>query len=151
MLGPLSNSAVDNLLAESDVFVLTSDFEGLPLSLLEAMAAGCVPVVYDIKSGVRDAIENGANGFLVPHGDVIALARIIADLDANRMRLSSLAQNCVRTHEERFSSKQMAASYKSLFRELMTGMPGGARRDGKIRLPRDLQLHYRLMRRLALK
>src|SRR5699024_1084538 len=48
--------------------------EGLPLSLMESMGAGCVPIVYDITYGPRDLIEQGANGFITPRGDIDALA-----------------------------------------------------------------------------
>ena len=150
MTGRIPEDELQRVLARCHAFLLVSDFEGLPSSILEAMSIGCVPAVYDIQSGVRDAIEDGANGFLVPHGDVSAMARIIAELDANRTLLSSLAQACVRTHEERFSLRRMAASYESLFRELMTGKPRGARRDGKIRPPRDLKARYRLLRKIGL-
>lgn len=62
--------------------LLTSTSEGLPLVLAESMAAGCLPIAYDIRYGPADIIRDGVDGFLIPAGDVEALARRIADLQA---------------------------------------------------------------------
>lgn len=55
--------------------ILTGKFEGLPLVLVESQAAGCVPIAYDVRYGPADIITDGVNGFLVPPGDVEALAQ----------------------------------------------------------------------------
>lgn len=60
--------------------LLTSEYEGQPLVLLESMAAGCVPISYNIKYGPADIITDGVDGFLVPDGDVDAMARRINDI-----------------------------------------------------------------------
>jgi glycosyltransferase involved in cell wall biosynthesis len=65
---------VDRLLASTKVFVLTSRWEGLSIAMLEAMAAGAVPVVADVGD-LRDAIRPGVNGFVVPEGDIGAYAQ----------------------------------------------------------------------------
>lgn len=57
---------IREILARSDVFVLPSRFEGLSVSMLEAMAEGCVPVVTRVASGAAEVIEDGTNGVLVP-------------------------------------------------------------------------------------
>ena len=65
--------------AQASFTMLTSRFEGQSLSLLEAMAAGCIPIAYDIKYGTSDIITDGVNGFLVPSGDVEALSEKIVE------------------------------------------------------------------------
>lgn len=59
-----SPQEVARLLDEHDAFVLGSRYEGLSVSMLEAMAAGCVPIVTRIESGAAQAIEHGVNGLL---------------------------------------------------------------------------------------
>lgn len=71
--GWVNGEAKDALLAAADVLVLPSYFEGLPICILEAMAAG-VPVVSTAVGGIPEALENGTCGALVSPGDVEALA-----------------------------------------------------------------------------
>ncbi|MCU1443613.1 MAG: hypothetical protein JWQ59_1763 [Cryobacterium sp.] len=67
-------------LATASFLLLTSRSEGSPLVLAESMAAGCIPIAYDIPYGPADLIEHGRNGFLVPAGDVNALTEAILAL-----------------------------------------------------------------------
>ncbi|GAA1769527.1 hypothetical protein GCM10009747_33340 [Agromyces humatus] len=67
-------------LATASFLLLTSRSEGSPLVLVEAMAAGCLPIAYDVRYGPSDLIRNGRNGYLVPAGDVDALAAAIVRL-----------------------------------------------------------------------
>ncbi len=80
-------SDVPRLLAESDVFVLSSRSEGMPISVLEAMAAG-LPVVASAVGGVREQVVQGETGYLVPPDDPQALAgalrRLLADPELRR-------------------------------------------------------------------
>ena len=81
------------LLAASDVFVLTSLWEGLPRALVEAMKSGVPPVCY-ATDGVKDLVRSGENGILVPQRDAAALAQRVRDLlddDALRRRLGAAA------------------------------------------------------------
>jgi poly(glycerol-phosphate) alpha-glucosyltransferase len=64
-------------LSESSFLLLSSRSEGFPLVLVEAMAAGCLPIAYDIAYGPADIIRNGVNGLLVTPGDVQGLADAI--------------------------------------------------------------------------
>ncbi len=84
---------VAELLAASDVFVLTSLWEGLPRALVEAMKSGVPPVCY-ATDGVKDLVRSGENGILVPQRDAAALAQRVRDLlddDALRRRLGAAA------------------------------------------------------------
>lgn len=67
---------VDDALAASDVFVLSSLWEGMPIALLEAMAAGCATVSTDV-GGVGQVLQDAVTGLLVPPGDPPALAAAI--------------------------------------------------------------------------
>jgi glycosyltransferase involved in cell wall biosynthesis len=83
-LGYQSQQQVRDLLQQTDVFVLASFAEGVPVVLMEAMAAG-VPVVATQIAGIPELVEDGASGFLVPPADPHALAdrveRLLADAD----------------------------------------------------------------------
>ncbi|CAH0136642.1 MULTISPECIES: glycosyltransferase [unclassified Microbacterium] len=74
------DDAARSAFATADFMLLTSKAEGLPLALVEGMAAGCVPIAYDIPYGPADVIAHGSNGFLVPPGDVDGLAQRIVEL-----------------------------------------------------------------------
>lgn len=66
-----------NFFARAEVFALSSTVEGLPNVLVEAMIAGCTPVATDCPTGPREVLDGGRFGYLVPVGDVAALAAAI--------------------------------------------------------------------------
>lgn len=72
---PGHSKDIHNIMATSAAFVLSSNFEGLSNSMLEALAIGVPTICTDCPpGGAREYITDGANGFLVPVGDVLALA-----------------------------------------------------------------------------
>jgi glycosyltransferase involved in cell wall biosynthesis len=88
------------LYAAVDVFVMTSRWEGFPVVLLEAMAAGR-PVVSTHVGGIAEAVEHGTSGFLTAPGDdgamATALARLVAD-EGLRLRLGAAARAAVQPY-----------------------------------------------------
>jgi len=108
---------VARILAAADVFVLSSIREGLPVSLLEAMAAGKAVVATE-AGGIPDAVNNEENGILVPVNEAEALARalqrVLAD-EALRERLASRARKDV---AERFSAEATARMVGDIYVEL---------------------------------
>lgn len=76
--------------------LMTSAYEGQPLVLVEAMAAGCIPISYDLKYGPSDIITHGVDGFLVADGDHNELAATIdllanmSERDKTRMRKAAV-------------------------------------------------------------
>jgi GalNAc-alpha-(1->4)-GalNAc-alpha-(1->3)-diNAcBac-PP-undecaprenol alpha-1,4-N-acetyl-D-galactosaminyltransferase len=79
-----------SVLAQADVFVMSSRFEGFPMALVEAFCAG-VPVVAFDAPGVRDLVIDNQNGLLVPQGDSQALAEAILGILADRPLRARLA------------------------------------------------------------
>lgn len=77
---------VPQILQESDIVTLTSKREGLPKSIMEAMAAGKPVVATDVR-GNRDLVEQGTTGFLVKLGDVEGLATALEELVSNRYEI----------------------------------------------------------------
>lgn len=76
--------------AKSDISVFTSYYEGFHLSLIEAMSAGAVPVVFPYKYGPKDIIENGVTGIITEEKDIDELAHNIVSLLNNREKLSKM-------------------------------------------------------------
>ena len=105
--------AVD-LVAAADVFVLSSDREGLPVALLEAMAVGC-PVVATAVGGVPGVVEDGESGLLVPPGDAPALAAAIERLLDDPQLRSLLAENARDKVAREFSERAMVEGYEAAY------------------------------------
>lgn len=108
-----------------DVFALTSQSEGLPISLLEAWAAG-LPVVCTSVGGIPDVVAEGVNGLLVPNDDGPDLGRALSrilDEPTLAVRLGSAGRQTV---QERFSLDTMAEAYEQRYRALISGYRGKA-------------------------
>jgi glycosyltransferase involved in cell wall biosynthesis len=105
--GTVAYSQVPALLQNQDVFLLASVAEGLPMSLLEAMAGGVVPVISDLESGVRDVVDPG-NGILVPVDDVDGYARAIIHLHKHRDELAAKSAAAHARVKADFSVQAMA-------------------------------------------
>ena len=95
----------DDMLARATVFVLPSHAEALPVSLLEAMAAGC-PVIASAVGGIPDVISEGFNGLLVPPGDPQALARAIGSLLADPALAFAMGRAARATIASRFTAER---------------------------------------------
>lgn len=79
------------LMASSEIFVLTSRWEGLPMSLLEAMNVGCCCVAFDVETGPSDIIKDGINGILVDNQNVDDLAEKLSMVMSNETFRHNLA------------------------------------------------------------
>jgi len=107
-------SDVRELLSIIDIFCLTSLKEGLPISLIEAMAVG-LPVVGTNVEGIRDVIVPNYNGLLVELGDVNALKNILLDLLKHPDHGESLGRVARQMAEERYSLTRCVSEYEALF------------------------------------
>ena len=82
-LGVVDHDTVLKLVEEHDVFIMTSEFEGMPNALLEAMGRGCVPLVTDIESAIPELIQDGRGGLVVPIGAIELFAERLKLLHSN--------------------------------------------------------------------
>jgi glycosyltransferase involved in cell wall biosynthesis len=140
-LGTLDSGALQTVLMQHDVFLLTSAFEGLPMGLLEAMGQGCVPLAPNIRSGVSELIESGRNGFRATVGDVREFAERLAELFHNpplRRRMAEAAYVTVRSSPYRL--EDMVQRYVELSAKVLDEARSGVfhRPRGAIRPPPDL-------------
>ncbi len=104
--GTIQYDDVPRLLSEHNVFLLASDYEGLPLSLLEAMARGLVPVVSDLPSGVCEVVDR-TTGKLVPPDNVSGYAQAIIWLHSHGEEMDRLSRNAREAVRHSFSVAAM--------------------------------------------
>jgi len=103
----VSYHQVPALLQNQDVFLLASDAEGLPLSLLEAMGHGLVPVISNLESGVREVVDS-SNGMLVEVNNLEGYAQAIIYLHNNRPELAAKSAAAHARVQVEFSVEAMA-------------------------------------------
>ncbi len=121
--GALSPREIPEFLSNIDVLLFTSQFEGCPNALLEAMAAGCVPVATQLD-GITDFIlEDGETGFLCPLGDCQTFAERIYRLNDNRKKLQNMSFRVAQAAQARFSQARMASDYAKYFHKIMAAPP----------------------------
>jgi glycosyltransferase involved in cell wall biosynthesis len=108
---------VAELLAESDVFVLSSRSEGLPMSVLEAMAAA-VPVVATRVGGIPELVPDDQTGTLVPAGDAPALAAALDRLARDPELRDRLGAAARRRAEQQFSLAAFRRAHVALYDRL---------------------------------
>ncbi len=108
---------VPELLARAGCLLVTSDYEGAPLTVVEAMAAG-VPVVATRVGGVPEAVRDGVTGFLVRPGDAGALADALARVLGDQQVAASMGEAGRRVAHERFARERMVAETVALYEQL---------------------------------
>ncbi|HUI03185.1 MAG TPA: glycosyltransferase [Acidimicrobiales bacterium] len=111
--------AVDDIrpyLAAADLVVLPSYREGIPRVAMEAAAAGCAVVAYDVR-GMREVIDP-ASGLLVPRGDRAALVSVVASLLDDPGRRARLAEQCRARVLAQFSEDAVIERLRGVYREL---------------------------------
>jgi glycosyltransferase involved in cell wall biosynthesis len=111
---------VPQVLCALDAFVLSSDTEGLPLVVLEAMATG-LPVVSTRVGGVPNVIDDGVTGLLVPVGDEAALGAAVAGLAADRARCAAMGAAAREAAVTRYSAERMQRDYLALYARVLAG------------------------------
>lgn len=108
----------DQILASSSIFVLATNWEGFPITILEAMRAG-LPVIATDVDGVREAVVHGTTGYLVAKSDTTSLreriCELLADVDA-RHRLGAAARA---RYESEFTQISMLRKIDSVYREIL--------------------------------
>lgn len=79
-LGPVSREEAQKILKETNIFLLPSRGEGFPISLLEAMRGGCIPIISDAKHGSLDIITHKKNGIIIPQNSSQAIVNTLIDI-----------------------------------------------------------------------
>lgn len=108
------------LLSGAELFVMSSRWEGFPLSLFEALSCGVPVVSFDCPSGPSEIVQHDINGLLVPPEDTAALSEAIDLLLVNEQKRSAFAQ-AARTSVERFSINEIVAEWERELYALLAG------------------------------
>jgi glycosyltransferase involved in cell wall biosynthesis len=118
---------VPEILNATDVFVLSSDYEGNPLSVMEAMAAG-KSMICTAVGGVPELVEDGECGLLVPPRDAKALAYAMRHALESPEARKSMGEASARRAAERFDLRVMTEAYENLYRTAISksGYPPNA-------------------------
>jgi glycosyltransferase involved in cell wall biosynthesis len=116
--GVISGAAKVQALNSADIFLMPSRFEGLPLALLEAMAAGCVPIVSN-KGSIPSVVEDGRNGFLVDPGDITQIVgKLKFLLSEGETGWYEYRRNARETVRSRFDIDTYSQKLKDLYGEV---------------------------------
>ena len=115
-INPPTN-AILNEYVHSSLLVMSSNYEGFGMVLVEAMSCGVPVISFDCKCGPKDIIQTGINGLLVPNGDIQALAdammKVMED-EAYRKMLSQNARKVVDTYSEQAVMSQWIRLFTSI-------------------------------------
>lgn len=114
-------TSIYEALALMDVFVLPSEWEGFPVSILEAMAFG-VPVIATQVGGIPELIENGETGLLIPPRDPLAIEEAILRLLDNPVLRERLVKNAKKIVSEHFRQERMIEETQKIYLRLLNSL-----------------------------
>lgn len=105
------------LYEKASIFIMTSFFEGLPMTLLEGMALGCVPIAFDSFKSLPDIIENDKNGFVISAFDEDSFAQKLAFLMKKEDLRNNMATDA-RESSKRFSIQSIGSKWLKLLENI---------------------------------
>jgi glycosyltransferase involved in cell wall biosynthesis len=117
--GQIAHQDLPAYYALAHTFVMTSAYEGVPRVLMEASAAALPLVAFDVV-GISEVIEDGINGYLIPNGDVVAMAARLVDLLHSPDRARVLGFSARSLGMERFSATRNPDAVAELWQQAVT-------------------------------
>ena len=111
---PANTDEMYSLIAKHDIFILPSYLDGMPVSLMETMGCGLVPILSEFNEGISKIITPDL-GYIHAKGDVNGFAETISFLDSNRDRLEELSSRCLQKAKNDFDVTIQCKAYYNLF------------------------------------
>jgi glycosyltransferase involved in cell wall biosynthesis len=159
-VGAVLPQTVPELMAQHDVFLFPSRYEGFGITLVEALASGCVPVASRLRGVTDFIVDTGSTGFLFPVGEVRMAAKFLRELAEDRGLLARMSAAGRCSAFSRFQTETMAAAYAEVIDDVMTRpasiapvlrredwrMPKGLRRGWRTALPAPIKDRLRGLR-----
>lgn len=102
---------------KAKILLLTSDFEGLPLVLIEAQRHGVIPIAFDNFASLQDIIQNGVTGITIPTNDMVRYSQELSNLMKDEKRLATMSENA-RQHSQKFAIENVLPMWYELFSSL---------------------------------
>jgi glycosyltransferase involved in cell wall biosynthesis len=131
--GEVTPDKIMNEMAKHHVFTLMSDYEGMPVALMEAMACGLVPVCLEEESGVKEIIQHGMNGFIVKNRGKDYQEKL-SFLQQNTDEWKRMSENAIKTIKEKYSSEITHKQWADLIKSF-EGIPAK-----KIKIPTSIKI-----------
>ncbi|MGV8828589.1 MAG: glycosyltransferase family 4 protein [Breznakibacter sp.] len=121
--GSIPNDRLLTQLRDYDLFLLPSHAEGFPVSLVEAMKAGLVPLVSNLPSGIPELVMDGRTGFRIELDDADGYVEAICHLNDNRNELKRLGENCAQLANDQFNAGCNANAYFKILEKVQNDPP----------------------------
>jgi glycosyltransferase involved in cell wall biosynthesis len=121
-LGWVDRKAIVDRYRQADLFVTATTWEGMPNTVLEAMACG-LPVVATRASGLQELVREGVNGYLVDLNDSAALANCLAELIDNPYERQRMGKESRKVAEQEFAWEYIAEQYVQIYKKIAGAAP----------------------------
>ncbi len=113
----VNRDGIIQLLQDSDIFVLSTNWEGLPYSILEAMSVG-LPVIATDVGGINELVDSSC-GFLIERGDVEGLQKALVNLILDKELRKKMGENAKKIIEDKFSMDKMLLETEKVYNAVM--------------------------------
>lgn len=112
-----SRTDVDDILNQNDIFCLISNYEGLPISIIEAMRAE-MPIIASDVGGVNELVQDGVNGLLIPRGNIFELVDKLKYILEHKDLIKSMGEASRKIYEEEYTADKMNQKIFSVYNEV---------------------------------
>lgn len=113
-----SRTDVDDILNQNDIFCLISNYEGLPISIIEAMRAE-MPIIASDVGGVNELVQDGVNGFLIPRGNISELVDKLKYILEHKKLIKSMGKASRKNYEKEYTADRMTQKILSVYNEVI--------------------------------